>query len=48
MIDWIKDNPHWVAVFIGSLAEFYLGRSQKIKANSILEFLIQILVRRKK
>jgi hypothetical protein len=47
MLQWVKDNPQWVAIFAFSLVECFLGRTKKTRSNSIIELIWNILLRRK-
>lgn len=46
MIHFFKENPEWVAIFLYSLWEHWIGHTKKIKANSTLGLIGSILTSR--
>lgn len=47
MLEWIENNPEWVAIFVATLiAELFLGKSRKVRSNSILELIWNIFRRK--
>lgn len=47
ILQWIERNPEWIAIFLYSLLEAYLGKSKKIGSNSLIELIWNIIRRRK-
>lgn len=47
IVQWIKDNPQWVGILLYSILECALGKSKKVKSNSLIELIWNIIVRRK-
>lgn len=39
----IKNNPEWVAIFLFTIFEAWLGRTDKVKSNSTLDVIFRVL-----
>lgn len=47
IIVWVEKNPEWIAIFTYTLLEHWLGKTQKVKSNSLIELIWNIFRRRK-
>lgn len=41
-------DPTWIALFLLTVLDYFLGKTKKVESNSILELIFKIFVRRKK
>jgi hypothetical protein len=45
--DFLAKNPQWLAFFLYSLFEHFLGKSKKVESNSLIALVWNIIRRRK-
>lgn len=47
MLHWIKENPQWVAIFLYTLFECAIGKIKSLRSNSLIELVLNFVLRRK-
>jgi hypothetical protein len=46
-VHWIEANPQWVAIFVYTLLEAWLGKTEKVQSGSVIQLIWNIFTRRK-